>query len=233
MIISLSYVGLYLIIFRIIIAIVCLIGWYTIDQKWFNGIRIPLMFTYSIIGLIYCIMSILISHLYLIHDNLHECPYLFFWGSWSIGNSLIFSFMCFNTSGLLFSDATTISGMYTIVMTVLPFLLFPSSLPPLNLTIFLLPVFHFYEMLYVHSVEMETRTRYLNQLEAGRDLCRQDKLISSILPSDVSFALKLGNTNIGQLASYYPEVTILFCSIVDFTEHSSIIHPQVFNHYFF
>jgi hypothetical protein len=224
---SVPLVHLYLVIFRLLTTCLCLFGWIILWKRWRTDVRTVLVSTYNTLSLAFCGMSSLISYQFYLNEQLKDSPFLFFWGTWSLGNSLFFCFMCFNCSGLLVADATVISGFHILLVSVLPFLLFSTSVPPLPYTIFLLPTFLFFEMLYVHSVEMETRTRYLNQLEAGRDLCRQDKLISSILPSDISLSLKGGNTKIEKLASYYGDVTILFCYIVDFTEHSFVTHPHV------
>jgi hypothetical protein len=58
---------------------------------------------------------------------------------------------------------------------------------------------------------------YINII--GDDLQRQDALILSILPHDITEALK--ENKIENLAKYYDQTTILFCYIVDFGSKSS------------
>jgi hypothetical protein len=189
---SVPLVHLYLVIFRLLTTCLCLFGWIILWKRWRTDVRTVLVSTYNTLSLAFCGMSSLISYQFYLNEQLKDSPFLFFWGTWSLGNSLFFCFMCFNCSGLLVADATVISGFHILLVSVLPFLLFSTSVPPLPYTIFLLPTFLFFEMLYVHSVEMETRTRYLNQLEAGRDLCRQDNLFCR----QISLSLKGGKTKI-------------------------------------
>jgi hypothetical protein len=88
-------------------------------------------------------------------------------------------------------------------------------------------IFTFYLLCLVSSqdIEMKLRLRFLKLSELGHALRRRDTLINSILPKEISVALRKGDSQ--QLSAFYPNVSILFCFIVDFSRHSSISHAEV------
>jgi hypothetical protein len=192
------------------------------------------------------------------HDNdethtmrRHEFSYLFYNGRWSLADAMVYVLFCFNTT-LRFGQSASISGFYILSFTILPFLLHypfhPSTSPTttssssdstssfvgyeysLLLTPSIFIIFTFYLLCLVSSqdIEMKLRYRFLKLSELGHALRRRDTLINSILPKEISVALRKGDTM--KLSAYYQNVTILFCSIVDFGRHSSISHAEVSCH---
>jgi len=217
-----SYAKRHELVLRVTIALVCFVGWISSYHK--MGAKhsfLLLRLTYTVIGALLLFMHTLVSVSYHSRGLIEESAYLFYVGIWSTGDSMFYIFMCFNCSGMLLGDTVSICGLYTILTTTLPFIIFQHILRNysiLGLRIVLLPLLYAYEILYTKHIESESRSRYLSQLRIGADLCRQDTLIQSILPLHISEALKQGYTE--KLASFHSSVTILFCHIVGFEEHS-------------
>jgi hypothetical protein len=167
----------------------------------------------------------------------HQFSYLFYNGRWSLADAMVYVLLCFNTT-LRFGQSASISGFYILGFTILPFLLqypFHASSSSssfgheysLLLTPSIFIIFTFYLLCLVSSqdIEMKLRYRFLKLSELGHALRRRDTLINSILPKEISVALRKGDTL--KLSAYYQHVTILFCSIVDFGRHSSSSHAEV------
>mmetsp|Transcript_18424 Transcript_18424/g.26801 ORF Transcript_18424/g.26801 Transcript_18424/m.26801 type:complete len:1185 (-) Transcript_18424:412-3966(-) len=212
----------YLFIFRIAIVLILCTGLLFVSLESFTC-YVPniLRIVYSMVALMLLGMYTTVSLSYDLHDEALHSGYIFYLGIWSNADSLYFVFTAFNCSGMLLGDAATVSALHIFLCIMLPFLIFGRHTDMSDMMtgeIILLPLLHCFEMLYMHFNETESRQRYLGQIEAGRDLCRQDKLIHSILPRQISVSLKEGKTE--QLASFYSSVTVLFCYIVDFTSKS-------------
>jgi class 3 adenylate cyclase len=232
---NLYHTDLIVICGRVIIIFITLLGWWFTSERYQSYRRFVLLFTFNSISFMLIIISTLVTSQYQHHHHLHDSNYLYSWGPWSLSDSYIFLIICFNCSGLLFSDATTTSGIHILLVLLFPFLLFfnrhPSEIPaPLRLLC--LPVLHVIEVVFTQKIEYQNRDRYIGQIERGHLLVSQDHLISSILPSHISKALKSSEEGMtaGEdsppLAAYYENVTIMFCSIVDFSSQSSLIHPH-------
>ena len=168
--------------------------------------------TLCIIGLLLLTMQYVVS----IHNK--SAGYMFYIGRWSLADSIVYVLLCFNCSGLLFVEVAWICSTYIFASTILPHFIFFRTVTLTNLEISVLPILLFFELSYLNDYEYEMRKRYVSHLEAGQALCRQDKLIYSILPEGISNALKMNQGD--KLMNYYPSVTILFCYIVDFTRHA-------------
>lgn len=200
----------------------------------FQQPNIPIHPLFNIIYGVYLI----VMHSYLSHQqinhldpdtaNHHEYSYLFYNGRWSLGDAMIFVLLCFNAT-LRFGQSASISGGYILLFTTMPFLLGYTSL--LDYSLLLTPsmiiLFAFYLLCLVSAqdIEMKLRIRFLKLSELGHALRRRDTLINSILPKDISVAIRKGDAQ--KLSAYHQNVSILFCSIVDFGRHSSISHAEV------
>ena len=162
-----------------------------------------------------------------IHDIelAHTPSFLFHAGLWSQGHAMLYISFCFHL-GLLFADSFRLGGVFTFLYTILPFFIFyPSQASLLNsFTVLTLPFFYFLCAVSAHDSDIKLRQRFLKLTELGHSLRRQDTLIHSILPPDISLALKNGDSQ--NLATYHSNVTVLFCSIVDFSSQSSSSHAD-------
>jgi class 3 adenylate cyclase len=246
---NLYHTDLIIICSRVIIIMITLIGWWFCSERYQSYRRFVILLTLNLISFMLIALSTLVTSQYQHHHQLQDSNYLFSWGPWSLSDSYLFLVICFNCSGLLFADATNTSAIHIFLVLIFPFLFFfnrhPSSIPaPLRLIC--LPVLHVIEMVFIQRIEYENRDRYIGQIERGYLLLSQDKLISSILPSHISEALKVceqrkrkimspaaisadasaEEEEPSPLAAYYEDVTIMFCSIVDFSSQSSLIHPH-------
>jgi hypothetical protein len=92
-------------------------------------------------------------------------------------------------------------------------------------SIFYIPFLLVCSILYMRNTDIHNRAVYIHQIQAGLSLQRQERLIGSMLPPDISLAIREGKME--RLASYYSSVTILFCYVVDFTKHTSSFSGQV------
>lgn len=227
---NLSNSALIIVLCRVSIIFIVLNGWWFTSANYLPYRRFVILLTLNCVSFMLLLLYTLVSYDYYLHRTVQESPYLYFWGSWSLSDSYLFLILCFNSSGLLLSDASTTSLVHILMVSVLPFVFFfHGRYSDLHapLRILFLPILHAVEMMYVQTIEIENRDRYMDQIERGHLLLCQDQLISSILPPEISEALKSSETNgISEMAAYYREVTILFCYIVDFSSHSSMIHPH-------
>ena len=73
------------------------------------------------------------------------------------------------------------------------------------------------------AVCYETAERLRAQREAARERERAEQLLLNILPGSIARRLQEGE---GLIADHFPEATVLFADIVDFTELSAGISPQ-------
>lgn len=181
---------------------------------------------------------LIIMHSYLSHQQIErldpvkaretDYSYLFYSGRWSLGDAMVFVLLCFNAT-LRFGQSASISGGYILIFTLMPFLLGYASEIDISLLITpsILILFTFYLLCVVSAqdIEMKLRIRFLKLSELGHALRRRDTLIHSILPKDISIAIRKGDSQ--KLSAYHQNVSILFCSIVDFGRHSSISHAEV------
>jgi len=152
-------------------------------------------------------------------------PFFFYAGKWSLPNSLIYISVCFNTSGMRFMEAFTISLFHTVTCVSIPFLFYPHMGKMFTAEIMYLPLMLIMSMISAHDIEWQVRQGFLMKCALGESLQRQDELILSILPEEITKALK--SNRIENLAKYYDNVTILFCYIVDFGKQSSTTYAQV------
>ncbi len=174
---------------------------------------------------------ILGMHSFIAHHQLEELEdtdnytFLFHAGRWSLGDAMLFICFCFN-SGLLFIHSSGLGGAFTLLYVILPFnCYYPKEEGVLSsYSVVILPIFLCVFIISAHDVEMKLRHRFLMLSDLGHGLRRQDTLIHSILPSDISYALKQGNAD--KLATYHQDVSILFCSIVGFSTQSSNSHAE-------
>lgn len=222
--------ALIIVLCRVGIIFIVLFGWLFTTEHFLIYRRFVILLTLHLVSFMLLLLYTLVSFEYSRHHTLHDSRYFYCWGPWSLSDSYLFLILCFNSSGLLFADATTTSFVHILLVSVFPFIFFlhhdTSSIhSPLRLLC--LPVLHAIEMIYIQKIEFENRDRYIGQIERGQLLLCQDRLISSILPPEISEALKSSETKSeNHLAAYYENVTILFCYIVDFSSHSSMIHPH-------
>ncbi len=162
-------------------------------------------------------------------DDYSNVSYLFYIGRWSLSDAMVYVLFCFNAT-LRFGESASISGLYILIFTLLPFLLNYSSSVPYHVLISpsIIILFTFYLLCVISSqdIEMKLRNRFLKLSELGHALRRRDTLINSILPKEIALALRKGETR--KLSAFHPNVSVLFCSIVDFGRHSSISHAEVY-----
>jgi hypothetical protein len=152
--------------------------------------------------------------------------FLFHAGRWSLGDAMLFIAFCCN-SGLIFTHSTMLGGCFTVLFIIIPFYIFNDSHDNILETsaIAFLPIFFFVFIISAHDTEIKLRHRFLRLSDLGHDLRRHDTLIHSILPPDISRALKTGD--IQKLARHHDNVSVLFCSIVGFGKQSSSSHAEV------
>ena len=207
--ISVSFVGMYLTTMK------------TIFQERADAI---LQSAYFAIGLIMIIMHALCSW-----ETFHEefPPYLFFIGRWSLPEALIYYSIVYIHSGLRFSEASAVLLPHLVLWYAVAFLGFSTQHYLTTGEITYLPAFMIMVMISNHDIEVQVREGFIMKCKIGEDHRRQDELILSILPEEISNALKANK--IENLAEFYDNVTILFCSIVDFGRQSSSTHAQVPN----
>ena len=186
---------------------------------------------YLVIGFLLAAMyTFIVLHEYIEtgqYDGDKDSNYFFYVGTWSLSNSLIFIFICFNTSGMRFTEACYVSVAHTALCLGIPLLLLHDQIQGDSLSprVFYLPFMCVISMISAHDIEWQVRQGYLQKCELGQSLRRQDQLILSILPEEITIALK--HRNLEGLARYFDDVTILFCSIVDFGHQSSSTYAQV------
>ena len=183
---------------------------------------------YHMIG---CILIVMYAGCSALEDhsllNIHHDypPYLFYLGKWSLPNSLILFFVVFSTSGLRFTEAFFVCALHGILFYAILFLQFSGHYMQLvTVEVYYLPAFFIMIMVSNHDIEWQVRQGFLLKCDIGEDLRRQDELILSILPAEISDAIK--SKKLEHLAEYYDNVTILFCSIVDFGRQSSSTYAQ-------
>lgn len=190
------------------------------DYEYFN------LGMYGLYGVVILGMHTYISFVQVeISDNSEEYTFFFHAGSWSIADAMLYITFCFN-SGLLFDHSSVLGGAFTLLFVLIPFWLFCPQQNSVLLvySVAILPLFYLAFVISAHDVEIKLRYRFLRLSALGNDLRRQDTLIHSILPSDISVALKKGDVQ--KLASYHDNVTILFCTIVGFGSQSSTSHAE-------
>jgi hypothetical protein len=143
-------------------------------------------------------------------SDLSSTSYSTFLFSDSTSSSHTFSSSGVSSSSVSSSSSSSLSNKYSLLLS-------PS----------MVIIFTFYLLCLVSSqdIEMKLRLRFLKLSELGHALRRRDTLINSILPKEISVALRKGDSQ--QLSAFYPNVSILFCFIVDFSRHSSISHAEV------
>jgi len=152
--------------------------------------------------------------------------YLFYLGQWSLPNTFVYILMIFGNSGLRCNAAITVSLIHTVLFYSFFFLGFHSTYTSITSPeVFYLIGFIVMTILSKTDIENQVRQGFLLKCEVGEDLRRQDELILSILPAEISDALK--TNKIEDLAKYYDNVTIMFCTIVDFGRKSSSQYAQV------
>eukprot|EP01041_Mallomonas_annulata_P014780 gene14780-31408_t len=124
------------------------------------------------------------------HENFS--PYKFHMGKWSLPNSLIYIFICFNTSGLKYFEAFMLGSIHVMAFLGVIFLLFYSENKHdfIQPTLLYLPVMLLISFLSAHDIEWQVRDGFLLKCDIGEDLQRQDALILSILPKEITQALK-------------------------------------------
>ena len=205
----------------ILLYVFALYGVMTVHKHNISAQKI-LRITFSMNAILLVLMQLIIC--IAIDKGGDRSGYMFYMGNWSLADSLLFQLMCFNYSGLLSTDVARICFLYGLAETVLPHFIFYERAAFLRISVVVLPVVHLFELWYSNENEWSMRKRYLSHIKAGEALCRQDKLIHSILPPGISNALKLHQYD--KLMNFYPGVTILFCYIVDFTQHACANRPE-------
>jgi len=192
------------------------------DRVYYCEYSCPVMYTFY--GIILLVMHSIVSYVQ-DQEAMEDVNYLFYAGRWSLSDAIIYIAFCFNAT-LRFSQAFAISSAFITTFTVLPFFLYYPEYDDLLLdySVFLLPALFVLCMLSAQDLEMNFRLRFLRLNQLGHDLRRRDTLIHSILPENISEALKKGEKE--KLATHHENVTVLFCSIVDFNKHSSSCHAE-------
>ena len=205
----------------------CLLGYYFTSQqaivdKYFEKLS---FICYTVMGCILILMYTCSSAMSSSRGTNYP-SYLFYLGQWSLPNTFVYILMIFGNSGLRCNAAVTICLMHTVLFYTFFFLgfhgIYTSSTSP---EVFYLIGFTIMTILSKADIENQVRQGFLLKCEVGEDLRRQDELILSILPAEVSDALK--TNKIEDLAKYYDNVTIMFCTIVDFGSKSSSQYAQV------
>jgi len=125
-----------------------------------------------------------------------------------------------------YADACFLAGLHTTLCTSVLLVCFHHYFPGRLIApqILYLPVMWCMSTISAHDIEVQTRQLFVANCALGTVLKRQEELILSILPAEITIALK--SNDILKLAKYYDNVTILFCSIVDFGRQSSSTYAQ-------
>jgi len=217
-----------LVVCRGAIVFICLCGGcMTIDQDLFQKwADYGLSLSYLLIGCILIIMYGLCSMYQADDHSISPPPYLFHLGLWSLPSSLIYAFVVFGLSGLRFNAASYIGFIHGVLFISVIFLGFSNEYEKLFApSILYYPLFFCMCIVTCKDSEDRIRHHFLLKCQLGDDLRRQDKLIHSILPEEISLAIK--SNQIESLAQSYDDVTIMFCYIVDFGRQSSSTYAQV------
>lgn len=158
--------------------------------------------------------------------------FLFFNGSSSVSESIIYITVIITNSGLTFQAASILIAVYIFVLYTVGFVvLAPGILASYHTqktfikSLFYIIFFSCYALFFMRGIEVLHRVRFMAQITSGECLKRQDTLIKSILPASISKALRDGDVN--HLAANYPRVTILFCYITDYVRLTSAHNGKV------